>query len=107
MYPFEKYRYYTNGNKVIAVSTYAGKTVRGVAKCAPEDKFDLTTGKKIAATRCAARIAEKRLERAHKKVEEANVQLLNAINYYDKMCNYAADAEHAVTATHKYLNTLV
>ena len=35
MYPTEKYRYYTNGRRVIAVSTYAGKTVRGVATCDP------------------------------------------------------------------------
>ena len=32
-----KYKYYTAGNKVIAVSTYAGKTVKGVAKCDPKD----------------------------------------------------------------------
>lgn len=29
MYPIEKYKFYTNGSRVIAVSTYAGKTVRG------------------------------------------------------------------------------
>ena len=27
MYPIEKYKFYTNGSRVIAVSTYAGKTV--------------------------------------------------------------------------------
>ena len=45
MYPFEKYRYYTAGNKIIAVSTYAGKTVRGIAKCAEGDTFDIEKGK--------------------------------------------------------------
>lgn len=41
MYPIEKYRYYTNGRRVIAVSTYAGKTVRGVATCDPGDEFSM------------------------------------------------------------------
>lgn len=41
MYPIEKYRYYTNGQRVIAVSTYAGKTVRGVAACDPNDTFSM------------------------------------------------------------------
>ena len=34
-FPLEKYRYYVDGNRVIAVSTYCGKTVRGVAVCHP------------------------------------------------------------------------
>ena len=45
MYPIEKYRYYTNGRRVIAVSTYAGKTVRGVATCDPGDEFSMEKGK--------------------------------------------------------------
>lgn len=32
-FPFDKYKYYHNGNQVIAVSTFAGKTVKGIAKC--------------------------------------------------------------------------
>lgn len=47
MYPTEKYRYYTNGRRVIAVSTYAGKTVRGVATCDPSDEFSMEKGKEL------------------------------------------------------------
>ena len=107
MYPIEKYRYYTNGNKVIAVSTYAGKTVRGVAKCAPEDEFDLETGKKIAAARCAVRIAEKRVARAEQKVEEANVMLGRARAHYDKMDDYMYDAHEALRAAYGILGDLM
>lgn len=58
-----KYKYFTNGeNMVVAVSSYKGRTIRGVAKCSEEDEFDLETGKKLAAARCALKIAEKRVK---------------------------------------------
>ena len=49
----DKYKYYSfhvdeEGKKVIAVTHYAGRAVRGIAKCAPEDTFDVETGCKIA-----------------------------------------------------------
>ena len=56
MYPIEKYRYFTNGSKVVAVSTYAGKTVRGVANCDPNDEFSLEKGKELAAARSALHV---------------------------------------------------
>lgn len=60
-----KYRYYTNGkNVVVAVASYAGRTVRGVAKCSDQDEFNLETGKKLAAARCAMKIAKKRVKYA-------------------------------------------
>ena len=61
MYPIEKYKFYTNGSRVIAVSTYAGKTVRGVAVCHAGDTFSLEKGKKLAALRCAEKIAKSAL----------------------------------------------
>ena len=70
-YPIEKYQFYTTKNKVVAVSTYAGKTVRGIAKADPRDNFDLEAGKKLAAARCAARIAMKRKSRAQKEFDKA------------------------------------
>ena len=56
-----KYRYYTNGkNVVVAVASYAGQTIRGVAKCSEQDEFNLETGKELAAARCAVKIAKAR-----------------------------------------------
>ena len=56
-----KYRYYTNGkNVVIAVASYAGQTIRGVAKCSEQDEFDLETGKELAAVRCEVKIDKAR-----------------------------------------------
>ena len=60
-----KYRYYTNGeNVVIAVASYKGRTIRGVAKCSEQDEFDLEVGKKLAAARCAMKIARERVKNA-------------------------------------------
>ena len=94
-YPLEKYRFYCDGNRVIAVSTYAGKTVRGVAVCASEDEFDLEKGKKLAAARCNQRIALKRAQRAHKKWEEALAACSIADVQYEKMDEYYDDALEA------------
>lgn len=56
-----KYKYYTNGkNIVVAVASYAGRTIRGVAKCNELDEFDFETGKELAAARCAVKIAKER-----------------------------------------------
>ena len=83
------YRYFIAGNKIIAVSTYAGKTVRGVAICAPGDKFDLNFGKALAAARCNEKVAEKRYARANNKmnillneINDLNDQLADAEDYY-------------------------
>ena len=58
-----KYKYFTNGeNVVVAVSSYKGRTIRGVAKCSEQDEFDLETGKKLAAARCAMKVAKARVK---------------------------------------------
>ena len=69
-FPYDKYKYFVNGNKIIAISTYAGKTVRGVATCHPEDNFDMETGKQLAAMRCDLKVREKRWKAANQKAEE-------------------------------------
>lgn len=92
MYPIEKYKFYINGSRVIAVSTYAGKTVRGVAVCHAGDTFSLEKGKKLAALRCAEKIAKKRVARANRKVDEAYWAYVDAEAYLDKMVDYKDDA---------------
>lgn len=91
-FPTDRYKYYFTDNKVIAVSTYAGKTVRGVAICSPQDSFDMEKGKKLAAARCAVKIAEKRAKRAAKKVFEAGDAIKAASQHYSAMTSYMDDA---------------
>ena len=91
------YKYYSNGkNLVIAKSTYAGKTVKGIAKCDPSDTFDIEYGKKIAEARCDYKIAKKRCNRAKNKMAEAAALLEEAQNYYDRMTSYYAEAWDAL-----------
>jgi len=107
---FNNYRYYTNGRKVIAVSTYAGRRVKGVAVCSQDDKFDLERGKELAAARCGVRIARKRLQRADRKLREAERATREAQEFYHKMLNYHADAfcavEDAIEAEENILKTM-
>lgn len=87
------YKFYTAGNKVIAVSSFAGATVRGVAKCNPNDEFDLQYGMALAAARCQEKIAAKRCKRAYSKVDEAKAQVNTALAHLEKMMHYESDAE--------------
>lgn len=82
------YKYIVTGNKVIALSTYAGKTVRGVAKCALGDEFDIEKGKDLATARCAYKIAQKRWKRSCQKLGEATDILLDAQDFYNEMREY-------------------
>jgi uncharacterized protein YdaU (DUF1376 family) len=91
-YPLEKYRYYQNGNKIIAVSTYAGKTVRGVSVCHGNDSFNLDTGKKLAALRCNEKIAAKRMKRAADKFAAAEQAVIKAKRQCELMRHYYTDA---------------
>lgn len=81
--------------KTIAISTYAGRTVRGSTICSPSDQYDENIGKEIAATRCAAKVAQKRLNRAKQKRDEAADALKAAKIHYLKMMNYYNDAHKA------------
>ena len=87
-----KYRYYKAGNKIIAVSSYAGKTVKGYAKCHPSDTFDVETGKKLATLRCAQKIAEKRFNRAAMCEAKAKEAVKAAELHYRDMGDYRTDA---------------
>lgn len=100
-YPIEKYKFYTTKTKdgrmkTIATSTYAGKTVRGVAICDHEDTYNEEVGKKIAAARCAVKVAEKRYFRAASKAEAACNAVEAARQFSTDMDAYLYDAGQAL-----------
>ena len=112
MFPIEKYKFIIleKDRKVIALSTYAGRTVRGVAVCAENDTFDVQKGKELAAARCALKVAQKRLNRANDAYElsskireiwdkhvEKDVQFMN---------DASAQFEEAVDNLHSLLLTM-
>ena len=94
-YSLNKYKYAQTGNKVIAISTYAGRTVRAVAKADPRDAFSLEDGKKLAAARCNAKIATKRAKNAEAQLNKAKATLEQAEARYSKMIAYFNDASFA------------
>ncbi len=97
-YPIEKYKIIETKNSVIAISTYAGKTVKGIAKCDPRDGFDSEKGKQLAIARCAAKIAYKRQERAKRCLATAEKNLAEAQRWVDKMTSYCTDSMSAASA---------
>lgn len=88
------YSYYIDekNKKVIAVSTYAGKVVKGIAKADPVDNFNLEFGKKLAAARCNEKISKKRMIKAISKEGEALKQLMKAVFNYNEAYKYKEDA---------------
>lgn len=92
-FPLDKYKYFHNGNQVIAVSTFAGRTVKGVAKCDPHDTFSMEDGKRLAALKCNNKITAKRLKRAAMRYVEAEKAVVAAQVHAERMKKYYHDAK--------------
>lgn len=88
-----RYKFFVTDNKVVCVSTYAGKSVRGIAKCDPKDTFNLEGGKGLAQARVDYKIAEKRLKRALLKSAEATLTVEKARAYQARMRDYALESQ--------------
>lgn len=111
-YPMEKYKFIVHEladgrQEVLALSTYAGKTVRGKAICHPNDSFDLETGKKLAALRCAQKIEAKRVKRARNCVRCAVDYLADAQAFQRDMLAYYGEAVHEQEAVNAELTALI
>lgn len=102
-----KYKFYTDGsNKIVAVSSYAGKTVRGVAKCDPRDSFNQEAGQDLAVARCAMKIADKRYARAQREYAKAQAAVEVANARLNKMASYVRDASVEVSDAQKRLDLI-
>lgn len=97
-FPIEKYKFFRDGNTIIAVTTYAGKTVKARAKCDPRDEFNEEEGKRIAAERCALKVAKKRVQLAMKKYKLAARARKEAEAHECKMYTYFMDSLAALEA---------
>lgn len=91
----EKYHfYYHEENRTIVCTTlYKGQMVRGIAKCNPDDEFNLEGGKKLAYLRCKAKFARKKLRRATKARDDAFIVANRANHYLEKAREFVADSE--------------
>lgn len=106
-----RYKFYVADNKVICVSSYAGRPVRGIAKCDTDhDTFNVETGKKLAQLRCDYKIAEKRVQRASQKhfeacvdYENANIRKIQMEKYLEDSFDELADISKQLEAFEKSL----
>ena len=103
-----KYSFYTDGKtKVVAVSTYAGKVVRGVAKCDVNDTFSLEKGKELAAARCNEEIAKKRFASAQSLHADIFLEYAKLAERFTKALNYRNDSEIALQEARNHVATIL
>ena len=108
-YPIEKYKFIRHTRpdgreEVIALSTFAGRTVRGKAILDDKDAFNLETGKRLAALRCAEKIGVKRVLRANDCLDCADAHVEAAKRFQEKMTHYYEDATLELAAVRDELD---
>ena len=106
------YQYYVDekNRMVIAVCRYAGRNVRGTAKCSPDDEFDLELGKTLAKARCEEKKAKIKIQNASAKYMAAADEFQKAKRQLNKMRTYFMDAvdqhDDAVEAVNTITNEI-
>ena len=80
--------------KVMCISHYAGRAVKGIAKCSPDDRWDISYGKALAKARCDMKIAELRFKNYEKlcdeldrEYEKLDVKKRKRAKYFDRCLN--------------------
>ena len=88
------YQYYVDekNRMVIAVCRYAGRNVRGTAKCSPDDEFNIEFGKELATARCEEKKAKIKIQNASAKYLVAAEEFEKAKRQLYKMKAYFMDA---------------
>jgi len=103
-------KFYVAKNKVICVIRYAGRNIRGIAKCSPQDKFDEEIGKKLAHLRCEEKLANAKYnyavleaERLDKELEELQTRCNKAWAREEELYS---DVEEATWNLKNYIKSL-
>jgi hypothetical protein len=102
-----RYKIYKSDSKVVAVGSFAGKPVKGIAKCDPEDAFSAEIGEKLAVTRCENKINAKRMKSAEIKLKEAIDALAAAQEKLDFMYSYHKEATDKFNCSQRELEELL
>lgn len=99
-----RHTYSFGENKVVCISHFAGRPVRGIAKCDPsQDVFNEETGCTLARLRCDYKVALKKVNRATKKFHDALEAMNNAEQEAMKMKQYLDDAIDQLNAAGYHL----
>ena len=105
-YKYIMYRDSRNVRCIVCISHYAGKPVRGIAKCDPVDPYDEEYGKHLAKARCDQKVAEKRAQRARMKFAKAQQRRMQAQHEEDRMLCYMNELELALSDIKYYVKNL-
>ena len=103
----KKYQFHYNpGTQTVVCTTfYKGQTVRGVAKCNPDDNFDIDVGKKLALLRCRQKLARKKIKRARKVYDDALCAEIKAKHNFGKATDFLNDSAYQLDlATNELIN---
>lgn len=108
-YPIEKYRFivYPEKRQVIAITHDAGKIIRGVATCAPEDEFDEELGKRIAAAKANIKVAKRRSRRASELYIQAVEEVTQAQQKLEHYKQFLCDSHDKELNANMELFTLI
>lgn len=101
-----RYKIYPSEKHVVVVSRFAGKPVRGIAKCAPDDTYNEDFGIQLAKARCDLKVAEKRVQRSQDLYNEALRGLQEAEARLSKMRDYVVDAAMELSAASELCDQL-
>lgn len=105
------FKFFNDGKgKIIAVSYFNKKAVKGIAKCCENDKFNEDVGRELAAERCTVKVLKKKTKKAAEKylnslimADRAERKAKKLLKYYCKVANELHEAE---TQLIKFENTL-
>lgn len=91
----DKYHFYYNfaNNTVVCITFYKGQTIRGAAKCNPDDNFNLDVGRRLAYLRCKQKFAKKKLKHSRKVYNESAIISAKAKNNFEKAREFMNDSE--------------
>ena len=88
-----KFYYNKDEQTIICMTLYKGQPVRGIAKCDPDDEFNLELGKKLAYLRCRKKFLRKKLKRAMKAEHDAIIAEARAKYNLDSAREFVSDSE--------------
>ena len=88
------YKYNVNEveRKIECLSSFAKKPVSGIAKCDPDDAFNVETGKKLAKLRCDYKVSKKRRKKALENYQKALADFEAARDRLSHASEYVVDS---------------
>lgn len=99
--------YFDNKNTIIAVSNYKGKTIKGVAKCSPEDNFNYAKGVELAVARLRLKKAKLKAKLAVEEINKLKTKNDILRNKIAKASDFYADAIDELQSLDSELNNIL